>query len=131
MCATLRAASSEFTRPMNSRMIFGLLPAASTMLGAAISVGMPNMIGSLAPLGRGRKEDSRRRQLFAQLPIVAKRVGDAAGAPAILFVDLGDRHGASGDGLGEELIGVVDGQDQAHAAWAAGFRHGFRVALDP
>jgi hypothetical protein len=35
----LSALVAELTRPTNSRMIFGLLPAASTMLGWAINVG--------------------------------------------------------------------------------------------
>jgi hypothetical protein len=40
MCAMLTASSRLLTRPMNSSINFGLLPAASIRVGLAISVGM-------------------------------------------------------------------------------------------
>ena len=40
MCATLAAEVFEFTRPMYSSMIFGLLPAAWIRVGCGMRVGM-------------------------------------------------------------------------------------------
>jgi hypothetical protein len=43
MCATLSAAVLEFTRPTNSWMIFGLLPAASMRVGLEIRLGVAGL----------------------------------------------------------------------------------------
>src|SRR5437762_13001552 len=55
ICAMLSASVAELTRPTYSRLIFGLLPAASTTLGDAMSVGIaPGYIGSARSLRRRR-----------------------------------------------------------------------------
>jgi hypothetical protein len=46
MWAMLTAAVPLFTRPANSRMSFGLVPAASTTVGDSIKVGMRVLRGS-------------------------------------------------------------------------------------
>ncbi len=46
MCAMLSRVSPAFTRPMNSSMIFGLLPAAVMRVGVEISVGIGNRLMS-------------------------------------------------------------------------------------
>ena len=52
---------------------------------------------------------------------MAEGVSDSAGAPAVLFVDYSYGDGAGGYGLGEELVWIVDGEDQAHAGDRRGF----------
>ena len=70
-------------------------------------------------------------KLFAQLPIVAERIGDAAGAPAVLFLDRRHRRRAGGDRLLEYCVWIVDRQDHPHRSGTTGVRTGVGIMLDP
>src|SRR5205085_10197688 len=67
-------------------------------------------------------------ELLAELPVVAERVGHAAGSPAVLVVDSGHGSRPGDDGTLESGIGVGDGQDHPDGGVRARVHPGF--ALD-
>src|ERR1700736_2544000 len=71
------------------------------------------------------------RELFADLPIVAKGVGHAARSPTVLFVHRRDHSGSRGDRLLEHRFWIVDREDHPNRLSAPAPRAGVDVLLDP
>src|ERR1700733_11856545 len=65
---------------------------------------------------------------FADFPVEAERVDEAANAPAVTFADGENLRGAGCDGFGEGGVGIRDGEDEAEilaAEWS--LRVGLRI----
>jgi hypothetical protein len=72
-------------------------------------------------------ESSLRSDRFADFPVVAKGVDDAADQPTVLFADWPDFGGAGSDCVGPNLGGIFD--DEEHAGRRAGEGFGAEVGV--
>src|ERR1700737_1899512 len=71
------------------------------------------------------------RKLFADLPIVAKRVGHAPRSPTVLFVHRRDHGGSRRDRLLEHRVWIVDRENHPNRFHTTALRAGVDVVLDP
>ena len=56
---------------------------------------------------------------LSDFPVVAEGVADAPDAPAVVLTLNGpDDGGSGGDGLVEEGVGIIDGEDDADGAYS-------------
>ena len=80
--------------------------------------------GDFVAQNRSRGRFKRvRSERFADFPVEAEGVDEAAYAPAVAFADGEDLLRAGGDGFGECGVGIGDGEDQAEilsAEWRMG-----------